>query len=52
MVLSTAGLRWRGPAVTVNYRPVLGRYKITNPHLFKENLKEKVKWFAGPRLAA
>jgi hypothetical protein len=52
MVFSPAGLRWRGPAATVNYRPVLSSeraYKITNPQLSKENFKEKEKLVAGPR---
>jgi hypothetical protein len=49
-----AGLRWRGPAATVNYRPILSseralqNNKLTNPKLFKENFKEKGKLAAGP----
>jgi hypothetical protein len=46
-----AGLRWRGPAVTVNYRPVLlsERELNTNPKLSKEYFKKKEKCVAGPR---
>jgi hypothetical protein len=46
-------LRWREPAATVNYRPVLSSesgYKITNPQLTKENTTEKEKLVAGPRM--
>jgi hypothetical protein len=49
-----AGMRWRGPAATVNYRPVLSSertLKITNPQLSKENIKEKDKLVADPRWA-
>jgi hypothetical protein len=52
MVLSPAGLCWRGLAATVNYRPVLSSERalqITNPQLPKENFKEKEKLVAGPR---
>jgi hypothetical protein len=52
MVLRPAGLRWRGPAATLNYRPVLSSerrlYKITNPQLSKENFTEKDKMAAVP----
>jgi hypothetical protein len=45
MVLSQAGLRWRGPAATVNYTLVLSSEKAlqNNPQLSKENFKEKEK---------
>jgi hypothetical protein len=52
MFLSPVGLRWRGPAATVNYRLVLSserKLKITNPQLSKENFKEKEKFVEGPR---
>jgi hypothetical protein len=50
-----AWLRWRGPAATVNYRPVLSSeraLKITNSNCLKENLKDKEQLVAGPRWAS
>jgi hypothetical protein len=41
-----AGMRWRGPAATVNYRPVLSSINL---NCLKENLKENTKLVAGPR---
>jgi hypothetical protein len=45
-------LRWRGPAATVNYRPVLSSERAlqsNKPATSKENFKEKEKLVAGPR---
>jgi hypothetical protein len=41
------GLPWRGPAETVNYRPVLSsdrRPIIKDPQISKENFKQKENW--------
>jgi hypothetical protein len=45
------GLRWQGPAATVNYRPVLSSERvpiITNLQLSKEKFKEKKKMVMSP----
>jgi hypothetical protein len=44
-----AGLCWRGPAATVNYRPILSSERVLQNN--KENLKEKEKLVAGPKWA-
>jgi hypothetical protein len=52
MVLGPAGLRWLGPAATVNYRPVLSSERALQnpkPASVKKNFKEKEKLVAGPR---
>jgi hypothetical protein len=50
-----AELRWRKPAATVNYRPVLSSVRAlqnNNPQLSKENFKEKEKLVAGSQMGA
>jgi hypothetical protein len=53
MVFSPEGLSWRGPAATVNYRPVLSSERALQNNkpatVYKENVKEKEKLVAGPR---
>jgi hypothetical protein len=46
------GLRWRGPAETVNYRSILSTERALqkrNSQLSKENFKEKKKLVTGLR---